>query len=156
MRAFLLDQPTHTLGVDQLREFGVLQQRLPVEARAAEMARIKQEHGYRDEDEVSLSKDTPNLEEICAKFDKEHFHTLDEVRFVVEGEGIFDVRNKSDQWVRIVVEAGDLIIIPAKLYHRFLLTSAKNIRCVRLFLSHEGWTPLYREAAVAAPARSLS
>jgi 1,2-dihydroxy-3-keto-5-methylthiopentene dioxygenase len=149
MRAFLLDQPTRTLGADQLREFGVLQQRIPVDARAPELARIKREHGYQDEDEVSLSTETPNLETICAKFDKEHYHTLDEVRFVVEGEGIFDVRDKSDRWVRIFVEEGDLIIIPAKMYHRFLLTSAKKIRCVRLFLNQEGWTPLYREASVA-------
>jgi 1,2-dihydroxy-3-keto-5-methylthiopentene dioxygenase len=147
MRAFLLDQPTHTLAADQLREFGVLHERIPVSARAAELDRIKREHGYRDEDEVSLSVDTPNLETICAKFDKEHRHTLDEVRFVVEGEGIFDVRDQTDRWVRIVVEAGDLIIIPANKYHRFMLTSAKKIRCARLFLNHEGWTPLYRDAA---------
>lgn len=149
MRAFLLDQPTRTLGADQLREFGVLHERLPVEARAAELARIKRERGYREEDEVSLSKETENLDAICAKFDKEHCHTLDEVRFVVEGEGIFDVRDPGDRWVRIFVEAGDLIIIPAQMYHRFFLTPAKKIRCARLFLNHEGWTPLYRESAAA-------
>ena len=110
MRAFLLDQPTHTLDADQLREFGVLHERLPVAQRASELSRIKQQRGYKDEDEVSLSTETPNLEMICAKFDKEHSHTLDEVRFVVEGEGIFDVRDKGDQWVRIFVEEGDLII----------------------------------------------
>lgn len=147
MRAFLLDQPARTLGDDQLREFGVLHERLPVEARATELERIKRAHGYREEDEVSLSSETPNLEAICAKFDKEHLHTLDEVRFVVEGEGIFDVRDRGDRWVRIFVEAGDLIIIPANMYHRFLLTPSKKIRCARLFLNHDGWTPLYRESA---------
>ena len=150
MRAFLLDQPTRTLDAKELREFGVLHQRLPVEARAAEMARIKSDHGYRDEDEVALSTETPNLDAICAKFDKEHYHTLDEVRFVVDGEGIFDVRDKSDRWVRIHVDKGDLIIIPANTYHRFFLTDTKKIRCVRLFLNNDGWTPLYRDAAVTA------
>jgi 1,2-dihydroxy-3-keto-5-methylthiopentene dioxygenase len=95
---------------------------------------------------VALSTDMPNLDEICAKFDKEHFHTLDEVRFVVDGEGIFDVRDPRDRWIRIEVDPGDLIIIPAKMYHRFFLTPAKKIRCVRLFLNNEGWAPLYREA----------
>jgi 1,2-dihydroxy-3-keto-5-methylthiopentene dioxygenase len=150
MRAFLLDQPTRTLDAKELREFGVLHQRLPVEARGAEMARIKRDHGYRDEDEVALSTETPNLDAICAKFDKEHYHTLDEVRFVVEGEGIFDVRDKQDRWVRIHVDKGDLIIIPANTYHRFFLTDTKNIRCVRLFLNNDGWAPLYRDAAVTA------
>ncbi|MBK5260366.1 MAG: cupin domain-containing protein [Thermoanaerobaculia bacterium] len=146
MRAFLLDQPASTLDADQLRQFGVLHERLAVAERASELARIKRQHGYKDEDEVSLSTDTPNLEAICAKFDKEHFHSLDEVRFVVEGEGIFDVRDKSDRWVRIFVEEGDLIIIPANTYHRFMLTEMKKIRCARLFLNQDGWTPLYRKA----------
>ena len=150
MRAFLLDQPTRTLGAEELRQFGVVHQRLPVEARAGEMARIKRERGYVEEDEVALSPDTPNLDAICAKFDKEHYHTLDEVRFVVDGEGIFDVRNQKDQWVRIEVDKGDLIIIPANTYHRFFLRDSKKIRCVRLFLNNEGWAPLYRDAAVTA------
>ncbi|HYS55242.1 MAG TPA: cupin domain-containing protein [Thermoanaerobaculia bacterium] len=150
MRAFLLDQPTRPLGAEALREFGVLHQRLPVEARAGEMARVKRERGYVEEDEVALSPDTPNLDAICAKFDKEHYHTLDEVRFVVDGEGIFDVRDKKDRWVRIEVDKGDLIIIPANTYHRFFLKDSKKIRCVRLFLNSEGWTPLYRDAAVTA------
>jgi 1,2-dihydroxy-3-keto-5-methylthiopentene dioxygenase len=128
----------------------VLYERLPVAERAAEMTRIKRERGYVEEDEVALSTETPNLDAICAKFDKEHYHTLDEVRFVIDGEGIFDVRDKNDQWVRIEVAKGDLIIIPARTYHRFYLTGAKNIRCVRLFLNNEGWAPLYRETAVTA------
>ena len=150
MRAFLLDQPTRSLGAEDLREFGVVHQRLPIEARTGEMARIKRERGYVEEDEVALMPDTPNLDAICAKFDKEHFHTLDEVRFVVDGEGIFDVRDKKDRWVRIEVDKGDLIIIPANTYHRFFLKDSKKIRCVRLFLNNEGWTPLYRDAAVTA------
>jgi len=149
MRAYLLDQPNRSFAADDLRKFGVLHWRLPLAGSEAEIARIKSNRGYVDQDEVSLSKETPNLEAICAKFDKEHYHTLDEVRFVVDGEGIFDVRDTNDQWVRIEVDAGDLIIIPANNYHRFYLTAAKTIRCVRLFLNNEGWAPLYREAEVA-------
>ena len=150
MRAYLLDNPKQSLAAEQLRDFGVLHERIPVEKRAAELARIRNERGYQDEDEVALCVDTPNLEAICAKFDKEHRHTLDEVRYVVEGEGIFDVRDRKDQWVRIVVEEGDLIIIPANKFHRFMLTDLKKIRCARLFLNHDGWAPLYRETAVTS------
>jgi 1,2-dihydroxy-3-keto-5-methylthiopentene dioxygenase len=147
MRAYLLDQPNRSFVPDDLRKFGVLHWRLPVAGSESEIARIKRDQGYVEQDEVALSKDTPNLEAICAKFDKEHYHTLDEVRFVVEGEGIFDVRDSNDRWVRIEVDAGDLIIIPANKYHRFYLTDRKKIRCVRLFLNNEGWAPLYRETA---------
>jgi len=149
MRAYLLDQPNRSFAADDLRRFGVYHWHLPLAASEGEIARIKRDRGYVEQDEVSLSKETPNLEDICAKFDKEHYHTLDEVRFVVDGEGNFDVRDSNDQWVRIEVDAGDLIIIPANKYHRFYLTAAKKIRCVRLFLNNEGWAPLYRQAEVA-------
>jgi 1,2-dihydroxy-3-keto-5-methylthiopentene dioxygenase len=149
MRAYLLDQPNRSFAADDLGKFGVLHWRLPLAGSETEIARIKSSRGYVDQDEISLSRETPNLDAICAKFDKEHFHTLDEVRFVVDGEGIFDVRDTNDQWVRIEVDAGDLIIIPANKYHRFYLTSAKAIRCVRLFLNNEGWAPLYRQTEVA-------
>ncbi len=149
MRAYLLDQPNRSYAPDDLSQFGVFHRRLPIAGSEREIARIKRDRGYVEQDEVALSKDTPNLDAICAKFDKEHYHTLDEVRFVVEGEGIFDVRDTSDRWVRIEVDAGDLIIIPANKYHRFYLKQSKNIRCVRLFLNNEGWAPLYRESEVA-------
>lgn len=150
MHAHLLNQPTRTLAADELGKLGVLYWKIPVAGSEQELARIKRERGYVEQDEVSLSNETPNLDTICAKFDKEHSHTLDEVRFVVEGEGIFDVRDASDGWVRIQVEAGDLIIIPANKYHRFYLTPKKAIRCVRLFLNNDGWAPLYREDGRAA------
>lgn len=105
---------------------------------------LKQERGYIEQDEVKLSPATPNLDAICAKFVDEHFHDDDEVRFVLEGEGIFDIRSKDDQWMRVVVEKGDLIVVPANRHHRFLLTESKQIRCVRLFKDTSGWTPHYR------------
>ena len=131
MRAYLLDQPNHSYAADDLQQMGVLHWRLATAGSEAEIERIKRERGYVDQDEIALSPATPNLDAICAKFDKEHYHTLDEVRFVVDGEGIFDVRDDGDRWVRIEVDAGDLIIIPAHAYHRFYLRETRNIRCVR-------------------------
>ena len=155
MRAYRLDNPAHTIGRDDLAKQGLLSWSVsPSEAeRAAMIEKIKRERGYVDQDFVALLPDTPNLETVCAKFDKEHYHTEDEVRFVVEGEGIFDVRDAADQWVRIEVSEGDIIIIPARTHHRFYLTDAKRIRCMRLFANHDGWAPLYRNAAVEATSR---
>ena len=146
MRAYPLGNPSRPIAPDDLAARGVLSWRVPEDesARAETIARIKREHGYVDEDFVELKPDTPNLETICAKFDKEHYHTEDEVRFVVEGAGIFDVRDGDDGWIRIKVTEGDIISIPANTYHRFYLTDRKHIRCMRLFANHEGWAPLYR------------
>ena len=60
------------------------------------------------------------------------------------GEGIFDVRDENDRWIRIEVATRDVIVIPARTHHRFFLTDKKQIRCMRLFANHDGWAPLYR------------
>ena len=105
MRAYPLGNPAQAIGPETLAARGVLSWRVPEDdsARAEIVAMIKREHGYVDQDFIELGADTPNLEAICAKFDKEHYHTEDEVRFVVEGAGIFDVRGENDRWIRIEV-----------------------------------------------------
>jgi 1,2-dihydroxy-3-keto-5-methylthiopentene dioxygenase len=146
MRAYRLEEPTSAIGPDDLARRGVLSWNVPSDeaARAALIDSVKREHGYVDEDFVELKPEMENLEAICAKFDKEHYHTEDEVRMVVAGDGIFDVRDEGDAWIRIEVTEGDMIVIPARKYHRFMLTDRKHIRCMRLFANHEGWSPLYR------------
>ncbi len=136
-----------TIDAATLAAEGVHYQALDASAPAAfqgPLDALKTEHRYVHQDEVSLSPDTPNLEAICAKFVDEHLHTEDEVRFVLEGAGVFDIRSRDDRWMRVTVEPGDLIVVPKDRYHRFFLTDAKRIRCVRLFQDTSGWTPVYR------------
>jgi len=149
MKAYPLDEPSRAVTAEDLARRGVLSWSVPPgeKARAELIAAVKREHGYVDEDFVELRPELPNIDEICAKFDREHYHTEDEVRFVVDGEGIFDVRDESDRWIRIEVTPGDMIVIPARAHHRFYLTERKQIRCMRLFANHDGWAPLYRESA---------
>lgn len=146
MRAYRLEQPDSAVAPDVLAARGILSWSVPADeaGRAELIAQVKREHGYVDDDFVELKPDMPNLDEICAKFDKEHFHTEDEVRYVVAGAGVFDVRDADDQWIRIEVTPGDMIVIPARTYHRFHLTDQKQIRCMRLFANHDGWAPVYR------------
>jgi len=144
MRAYVLDDPTRVMGPGDLSKHGVNFWRVTSDDADATIENIKREQGYVDQDVVELSPSTENLDAICAKFDKEHFHTEDEVRFVLEGDGIFDVRDEGDEWIRIEVTKGDIISIPARKHHRFYLTEQKHIRCMRLFANHDGWAPLYR------------
>ena len=105
---------------------------------------IKARQGYVEEDVIALAPDTPDLDAICRKFLDEHHHDEDEVRFVLDGEGIFDIRSTDDRWMRVQVEKGDLVVVPAGRHHRFMLTDSKAIRCVRLFKDASGWVPHYR------------
>lgn len=145
MRAHFLDDEA-TIAPETLRAEGVLNETLPLDPAAYQprIDALKSEHGYIEQDTVALRPDTPDLDAICKKFDDEHLHDEDEVRFVLEGAGVFDIRSRDDRWMRVVVEAGDLIVVPAKRWHRFELTDTKTIHCVRLFQDRSGWVPHYR------------
>jgi 1,2-dihydroxy-3-keto-5-methylthiopentene dioxygenase len=143
MRACWLDDG-QTLDADALRAEGIGYEPLEVGAHEAALDALKTRGGYVHQDEVALSPETPGLEAICAKFVDEHLHTEDEVRFVLEGAGVFDIRSEGDRWMRVTVERGDLLVVPKDRHHRFFLTDAKHIRCVRLFQDPSGWAPQYR------------
>jgi len=147
MKATWDDANGETLSREELENEGVLNQRLALEAADYQpsLDTLKTTNNYVEQDQVELLPDNPKLEEICAKFTDEHSHDDDEVRFVLEGEGIFDIRSRTDRWMHVHVEAGDLIVVPAGRFHRFFLGETKTIRCVRLFKDAEGWVPRYRD-----------
>ncbi len=140
-----------SISHSDLEAVGVLAERLELDADAFQPAldKLKTQRGYVEQDVIELQPETPNLDALCAKFVDEHLHTDDEVRYVLEGEGIFDLRSQDDRWMRVTVEPGDLLVVPANLHHRFLLTERKHIRCVRLFKDSSGWVPHYRHASEA-------
>ena len=114
-----------------------------------EISDLKSRQGYRTEDIVVLSDATPNLDAILEKFRREHHHTDDEVRFVVDGSGIFTIR-KNDLIFDVTVTAGDLIVVPAYTRHWFELTPERKIKCIRIFKDPAGWVAIYDEPAVSS------
>lgn len=145
MKAYFLENGS-SISADELNDEGVFYRALSLEEADYQpvMDELKCEGGYIEQDVVALTPEMENFEEICAKFDGEHLHSEDEVRFVLEGAGVFDIRTRDDRWMRVVVEAGDLIVVPKGRHHRFELTDEKTIRCVRLFQDSAGWVPEYR------------
>lgn len=113
-----------------------------------EVERLKRKGGYGAADVINVNAQTAGLASMLAKFKREHWHDEDEVRFIVDGRGIFHVRPQAGPIIGIEVEAGDLICVPAGTWHWFNLCSEMEIKAIRLFQKTEGWTPYYTESDV--------
>jgi len=119
-----------------------------LEAYAEEIEKLKASGGYVTADLIDVTPDTPGLDEMLAKFDREHWHDEDEVRFIVSGGGLFHIHSKSGEVVAIEVRAGDLIRVPRGTLHWFNLCADRRIRAIRIFQAKSGWTPHYSESRV--------
>jgi 1,2-dihydroxy-3-keto-5-methylthiopentene dioxygenase len=85
---------------------------------------------------------------MLAKFSREHWHSDDEVRFIIHGRGLFHIHTSEGSVVAIEVEAGDLIRVPKGTWHWFDLCADREIRAIRLFQDPAGWTPHYTDSGV--------
>jgi len=119
-----------------------------LQASSDEIEMLKQEGGYVTADVIDIKPETPNLNLMLAKFSREHWHDEDEVRFIIEGHGLFHIHPQEGPVVAIEVEAGDLIRVPRGTWHWFDLCGDRRIRAIRLFQNPAGWTPLYTESGV--------
>jgi 1,2-dihydroxy-3-keto-5-methylthiopentene dioxygenase len=117
-------------------------------AYGVEIDRLKAKGGYVTADVIDVTPHTPGLEGMLAKFKREHWHDEDEVRFIIEGRGIFHIRPVSGPVAAIEVEAGDLIRVPRGTRHWFNLCDDRRIRAIRLFQDPAGWTPRYTDSGV--------
>jgi 1,2-dihydroxy-3-keto-5-methylthiopentene dioxygenase len=133
-------------GSDQLPEDAGDQQIL--DAYREPIAELMAEGGYVTADVINVKPDTPNLEGMLNRFNKEHYHDEDEVRFIVHGRGLFHIHPAEGEVFSIEVVKGDMIRVPRGTHHWFDLCEDKTIRAIRLFQDQSGWTPHYTGTGV--------
>jgi 1,2-dihydroxy-3-keto-5-methylthiopentene dioxygenase len=121
-----------------------------LQAYAKEVEQLKARGGYVTADVIDVSSQTPGLETMLARFSRDHWHDEDEVRFIVEGRGLFHIHPPAGPVFAIEVEAGDLIRVPRGTHHWFDLCADRRIRAIRLFQDASGWTPHYTDSGVDA------
>ncbi|MCP5141286.1 MAG: cupin [Gammaproteobacteria bacterium] len=142
----------HAAIAAQLRALGVQFERWPTDrplaadadeaavktAYAAEIERLNADYGFQSVDVVALRPDNPKRAEFRAKFLAEHTHADFEVRFFVDGSGLFYL-HVGDKVYCVLCEKGDLISVPANTTHWFDMGAAPDFKCIRLFVIPDGW-----------------
>ncbi len=108
-----------------------------------EIDELKARGGFVTADVIDVYPDTPGLDAMLEKFNKEHTHTEDEIRFILQGSGVFHINPGDRPVFGIEVHAGDLISVPLGTRHWFDLCGERRIRAIRLFQDTSGWTPHY-------------
>lgn len=104
--------------------------------------------GYQSRDLIVLNPDTPNLKGLLEKFSRPHTHADDEVRYIVDGEGVFGFVCPDGSQMELTIQPEEYINVPAGTEHWFYLTSLSRIKAVRYFVDTLGWTPDYTKTAI--------
>lgn len=145
--------PIQPVSLETLDSLGVSYWHIPTTVEAAKatpdagkLGEIRRQRGYVNHDFVQINpKLMPNYDEKIRMFFQEHLHEDEEIRYCLAGSGYFDVRAASDkQWIRILIEAGDMIVLPAGIYHRYTNDSNDDITVMRLFKENPIWEAINR------------
>jgi len=104
---------------------------------------LQQTADYQSRDLMVLHPEVPNLDALLTKFDRIHTHADDEVRYILDGEGIFGFVRPDGSQVELTVEAEEYINVPAGTEHWFDLTPKRRIKAIRYFTGTAGWVPQY-------------
>jgi len=109
-----------------------------IEAYRDSIDRLMKTYGFKSVDVISLYASHPQKDAMRDKFLHEHTHDDFEVRFFVEGEGLFNIRKDGHVYAMRCVK-GDLLSVPAHTTHWFDMGPNPNLKAIRLFTQSEGW-----------------
>jgi 1,2-dihydroxy-3-keto-5-methylthiopentene dioxygenase len=114
----------------------------------AEIDRLIAQAGYQSVDVVNMYPDHPDRAQLRQKFLSEHTHGEDEVRFFVEGAGLFTLHLQGRIYAVLCVK-NDLISVPAGTPHWFDMGERPRFTAIRLFNNPDGWIARFTGDAIA-------
>ncbi|CAN6299366.1 unnamed protein product [Urochloa humidicola] len=113
-------EPKEFIPLDKLSELGIISWRLNPDnwEKDENLKKIREARGYSYMDICDVCPEKlPNYETKIKNFFEEHLHTDEEIRYCLEGSGM---------------------------YHRFTLDTDNYIKAMRLFVGEPVWTPYNR------------
>ena len=99
-------------------------------------------------DAIRVLPDHPDRISLRKKFLKEHIHAEDEVRFFVEGRGLFCL-HLGGEVVQVHCETNDWISIPAGTRHWFDMGETPCFCTLRFFNNPRGWVAEFTGDSIA-------
>jgi 1,2-dihydroxy-3-keto-5-methylthiopentene dioxygenase len=114
-----------------------------------DVQRLIKEQDYQTVDVISIARNNPQKDALRQKFLDEHTHSEDEVRFFVEGQGLFAL-HIGNRVFEILCEKGDLLSVPANTPHWFDLGPQPDLVAIRFFNNPDGWVAQYTGSSIAA------
>jgi 1,2-dihydroxy-3-keto-5-methylthiopentene dioxygenase len=113
--------------------------------------------GYQTADVISINQLTENYDAIRAKFLAEHTHSEDEIRFFVDGKGLFWFNLETEPVFNLLCERGDLISVPDGTKHWFDAGPVNPfVKAIRIFIDMSGWVPHYTASKIEANFASIT
>lgn len=113
-----------------------------------DIERLTAQYGFQSVDVVSLTPDNPKKDEARQMFLSEHTHDDFEVRFFVDGSGMFYL-HPGDEVYMVRCDKGDLISVPAGTRHWFDMGPEPFFKAIRLFTTPDGWQANFTGDAIA-------
>lgn len=113
-----------------------------------EIKALNDKYGFITIDVVGLNPDHPDKAAMRQKFLSEHTHDDFEVRFFVDGSGIFYLHVEGKVYATLC-EKGDLISVPANTTHWFDMGTEPYFKCIRFFTTDEGWVGNFTGSEIA-------
>jgi 1,2-dihydroxy-3-keto-5-methylthiopentene dioxygenase len=114
----------------------------------ADVDRLMREGGYQTADVISLTRDHPDKAALRQKFLSEHTHSEDEIRFFVDGQGLFYLHAEGRVYGALCTK-GDLISVPAGTTHWFDMGPNPHLACIRIFTNPDGWVAQFTGSDIA-------
>lgn len=110
--------------------------------------RLSRKYGFKSVDVVAMHPDHPQAAAARVKFLSEHTHDDFELRFFVDGQGMFYIRKDGRVYMTLCTR-GDLIHLPAGTTHWFDMGPKPLFKAIRFFTTPEGWVGNFTGDAIA-------
>jgi 1,2-dihydroxy-3-keto-5-methylthiopentene dioxygenase len=131
----------YELGLDADQNTVLIAYREPINA-------LKQKHYFQSIDVIRVHPEQPEKDIIRKKFLSEHIHDDFEIRFFIEGCGLFYL-HVADKIYAVLCERGDLISVPAGTKHWFDMGENPSFTCIRFFTTPYGWVAKFTDNPIS-------